>query len=119
MPAGDNAAMTASSSIDSTVDLGFLGPVRRSAVDERLRHLATVLWLTHGARPRPSGFLHSAVSLDGLPRPLWRSREELAHTASFQHMVNNAPSKTWDQRARRRSVITRRTTVDSSVPRAR
>ena len=85
--------MTASSSIDSTVDLGPLGPVRRSAVDERVRHLATVLWLTHGARPRPSGFLHSAVSLDGLPRPLWRSREELAHTASFQHMVNNAPSK--------------------------
>ena len=37
--------MTASSSIDSTVDRGSHGPVLRSAVELRLFHLATVFWL--------------------------------------------------------------------------
>jgi hypothetical protein len=37
--------MTASSSIDSTVDRATLGPVGKSAVDVRFFHLATVFWL--------------------------------------------------------------------------
>lgn len=37
--------MTASSSTDSTVDLGSRGPVGRSAAAVRLFHLATVFWL--------------------------------------------------------------------------
>jgi hypothetical protein len=31
--------------MDSTVDRGFFGPVRRSATEERFLHLATVFWL--------------------------------------------------------------------------
>ncbi len=38
-----NATMTASSSLDSTVDFGSLGPVLQSAVELRFFHLATVL----------------------------------------------------------------------------
>jgi hypothetical protein len=37
--------MTASSSGESTVDLGSLGPVGRSGTEARSRHLATVFWL--------------------------------------------------------------------------
>jgi hypothetical protein len=37
--------MIASSSIDSTVDLGSFGPVGRSATEVRLFHFATVFWL--------------------------------------------------------------------------
>ena len=37
--------MTASSSIESTVDLGSFGPVGRSATEVRFFHLATVFWL--------------------------------------------------------------------------
>lgn len=37
--------MTASSSIESTVDLGSFGPVGRSATEARLFHFATVFWL--------------------------------------------------------------------------
>jgi hypothetical protein len=38
-------AGTASSSTERTVDLGSLGPVGRSDVEARLRHLATVFGL--------------------------------------------------------------------------
>ena len=37
--------MTASSSIDRTVDLASLGPVGRSPTAVRFFHLATVFWL--------------------------------------------------------------------------
>jgi hypothetical protein len=37
---------TASFSVVSVVDLGSLGPVHRSAVDERLRRLVIVFWMT-------------------------------------------------------------------------
>ena len=37
--------MTASSSIERTVDLGSFGPVGRSAAEVRFFHLATVFWL--------------------------------------------------------------------------
>ncbi len=40
-----NATMTASSSLDSNVDFGSLGPVLQSAVELRFFHLATVLGL--------------------------------------------------------------------------
>ena len=40
------ATTTASSSADRTVDLGSLGPVRRSETDFRDFHLATVFGLT-------------------------------------------------------------------------
>lgn len=36
------ATITASSSIDRTVDLGSFGPVTKSVVDVRFLHLATV-----------------------------------------------------------------------------
>jgi hypothetical protein len=39
------ATITASSSINNTVDLAILGPVGRSAVAVRFFHLATVFWL--------------------------------------------------------------------------
>ena len=39
------AMITASCSIDSTVDLATFGPVARSAVEVRRFHLATVFWL--------------------------------------------------------------------------
>ena len=38
--------MTASSSIERTVDFGSFGPVGRSAAEFRFFHLATVFWLT-------------------------------------------------------------------------
>jgi hypothetical protein len=38
--------MIASSSIDSTDDLGAFGPFGRSATEARFFHLATVFWLT-------------------------------------------------------------------------
>jgi hypothetical protein len=41
-----NATMIASSSTDSTEDFGSLGPVGRSATDDRFLHLNTVLGLT-------------------------------------------------------------------------
>ena len=69
--------MTASSSIDSTVDLGSFGPVRQ------VRDRAALLPLAHGllvdavASGRAlSGSLDYAVSLDGSPLSSWRSREE-------------------------------------------
>jgi hypothetical protein len=67
MLAGHNATTTASSSMVSEVDLGSFEPVRRSAVDERLRHLAMVFWLTPWRWRGPSGFLHSAGSLEPAP----------------------------------------------------
>ena len=39
------ATITASSSTDSTVDLACLGPVGRSATEDRFFHLETVFWL--------------------------------------------------------------------------
>jgi len=36
---------TASSSVVSTVDFGFLGPVGKSATEVRFFHFATVFWL--------------------------------------------------------------------------
>ena len=39
------ATMIASSSTESTVDLGSRGPVRKSLTDDRFFHLATVFWL--------------------------------------------------------------------------
>jgi hypothetical protein len=39
------ATITASSSIVSTVEEGFLGPVGTSATDVRPFHLMTVFWL--------------------------------------------------------------------------
>lgn len=37
--------MTASSSTESTVDLGSFGPVGTSATEARFFHFATVFWL--------------------------------------------------------------------------
>lgn len=37
--------MTASSSVESTVDRGSLGPVGKSATEFRVFHFATVFWL--------------------------------------------------------------------------
>lgn len=37
--------ITASSSIVSTVEAGFFGPVGRSATEVRFFHFATVFWL--------------------------------------------------------------------------
>ena len=68
--------MIASSSTDSTVDFGSFGPVGRSAIELRLRHLATVFWLIPNAWPEPSGSFDYVVSLYGPPQSSWRSRGE-------------------------------------------
>src|SRR5947207_11761857 len=72
-----NATTIASSSIDSTVELGCFGPVGRSATKLRLRHLATVFGLMPWRLARVLRSLDYAVSLDGSPLSLWRCREEL------------------------------------------
>jgi hypothetical protein len=59
--------MTASSSIERTVDFGSFGPVGRSAAEVRFFHLATVFWLIRSDWPEPSGSLDYVVSLDAPP----------------------------------------------------
>ena len=68
--------MIASSLIESSVDFASFGPVFRSATEPRFFHLATVLGLMPYRLERLSGSLDYAVSLDGSPLSLWRSREE-------------------------------------------
>ena len=86
--------MIASSSTDSTVDFGSFGPVGRSAIELRLRHLATVVWLIP---------LMLGQSPQALLTMLYRSTdrlsrrgpavENLAHNASLHTEENTAPSK--------------------------
>jgi hypothetical protein len=67
------ATIIASSSTDSTVDFGSLGPVGRSAVEVRFFHLATVFWLIPYRAASVLKSLDYAVSLDGLPLSWWRA----------------------------------------------
>src|SRR4051794_17119356 len=86
--------MTASSSIDSTVDRGSFGPVRRSTTELRAFHLRTVFWIdavTSGERSQAL-FTMLYRSTDRLSRrgaPV----KNLAHSASFDSCHKNAPSK--------------------------
>jgi hypothetical protein len=66
--------MTASSSIERTVDFGSFGPVGRSAAELRFFHLATVFWLTRIDWPEPSGSLdyrRTAAVVVALPCRIW------------------------------------------------
>jgi hypothetical protein len=71
-----NATTTAAFSADTTVDPGSFGPVGRSETEVRAFHLGIVLGLTPSASQALSGSLDYAVSLDGPPLSLWRSRVE-------------------------------------------
>src|SRR4051795_7898201 len=86
--------MTASSSIDSTVDRGSFGPVRRSTTELRafhLRHRLLIDAVTSGERSQAL-FTMLYRSTDRLSRrgaPV----KNLAHSASFDSCHKNAPSK--------------------------
>ena len=85
--------MTASSSTDKTVERGALGPVAKSETEVRAFHLAMVFGLTRSAWPAPSGSLDYVLSLDRPPQSRGVPMKNLSHSASFESLDKNAPSK--------------------------